>query len=508
MGGVTVYINNHPGRGVGQDENGYYYIDNSGGRVYLTDEWYPDPEGTYRKITHSLKGEYKIGSIKKERQELKTFPNLESHTSVSVFYWSGDNGFSNPLLIQLGEGENEYYTNPKGLNNWEVDGTATPDLRKKLDEQNCLKNKAHIVDLSKKDKATYSCPSCNTKSIRVYSPGTYYGHTIATSGLSLAGFKDTGTWQAGLPSLKSVETVKVYWNKSGNNPIVIAQQVSGTGTKWFRRNGGNVNTWTQVVTDPTPTGSTFPTPQITIDLSMKASASYADKTAKVNITVRSSHIGYCYYRYQHSLCGGPFKVTQVTYNKASLSGIEFSPETPMDSVSAYYYGDDPEKKENLLLIELSSSGSNTYKYFCKGTKDANIWTDGGTGKLTGQPLRNKLDELKKKHPLQPPKSQLPPNPPTPEPPKQIHAPSSHAGRSPSPTTKNEQGHHENKAHIHNHSAKDVGKTPTSAKRNSTPSGVIAAGVVGGIVCVVILSLLIWRIGPSLKTYMASRRRPL
>ncbi|EKX73358.1 hypothetical protein BEWA_054140 [Theileria equi strain WA] len=150
---VTVDISRYPG-GLGdqvkQDDKGglYYEI---GGKVLLTDEWFPDPEGTYRKITHTPKDGQNISKISKGGQDQILSPgNLSQYSSVSVYYWGQDHHCSKPLLIQLGSG-NEYYKYVSSGNSWNKDGSITSStLREKLDKQNCSRNKAHIINLEER----------------------------------------------------------------------------------------------------------------------------------------------------------------------------------------------------------------------------------------------------------------------------------------------------------------------------------------------------------------------
>ncbi|AFZ80799.1 hypothetical protein BEWA_002060 [Theileria equi strain WA] len=394
-GNVTIDINNRPGGGVEKDDKGYYYESDGGGIVNLTSAWYPELEGTYRKLTHTPKNGQKISTINKGGTPQEGFTDLSSYSSVSVYYWSGDNGFSKPLLIQLGTGDNECYTTTNG-NNWGKDsGITSGNLREKLNKQNCGKNKAHVVDLSqKKNNHNYQCPGCQIQRINVFYSSIASiissTHSIGRS-ISVTSFKNSDTWQRGLPSLKDVSTVMVYWNGYGNTPLIIAQQAGKQ--RFFRKNKDYVNSWIEVSTgqNDLPDGET-PT-LATLDLSRPA-GTYNDGVGNINVTVRNGSIGDGYWRYQYSLCGGLFKVTQVSHNNALLTGV--SSQDPLYSISAYYYADILDL-EKLLLIELRSSGSSkyTYVYFHRSSKAADEWSNypesgGETTRLQGNDLTQKL----------------------------------------------------------------------------------------------------------------------
>ncbi|AFZ79437.1 hypothetical protein BEWA_022850 [Theileria equi strain WA] len=393
---VTIDISKHSGSGgqVQNDGRGYFY-NSDGGTVLLTDEWYPDPEGIYRKFTHRPR-DGKISKINKGGASQTGFPSLDKYPSVSVFYWSGDNTFSNPLLIQLGIG-NEYYTT-NGRDSWDNDNQiSTTNLKDKLNEQNCKKNKAHIVDLSQKqDNSTpYECPSCIQKIPRVYKSDSSgdtitYGHTIT----SVSGFKDGNTWQLGLPSIKGVNLIKVYWKASGEtNPIFILYQTSRQ--RYFRRNSDNENAWIEVTTS---SKETLRIHNLALDLS-NTDGTYSFGGANIKMAVLLSHISDGYSEFEHSLRGGLFKVTEIKHGTTQLSGISSSNDK-LDSISAYYYGDSP-NLPNLLLLELRSQGGKNYNYFHRATKDPLTWSPylgsgGRTGKqLVGSSLKQTLDELKK-----------------------------------------------------------------------------------------------------------------
>ncbi|EKX72739.1 hypothetical protein BEWA_012980 [Theileria equi strain WA] len=401
-GNVTIQIGYYPksGDNVKLDTKGYYY-ESGKVRVNLTDEWFPDPEGIYRKFTHTPEDSCTIGDIKKGGTSQNGFGALSSYSSVSVYYWLLDNEHEKPLLIQLGS-ENEYYI--YSGNTWSKDGGInTTTLKSKLDKENCTKNGAHVVDLSQKhgnsSGTTCECPSCNRPSFQVYkssdSGGTpYYGHTIT----SISGFKNFGTWQRGLPSIRAVGVIFVYWYNSGTNPLLSVYQRTGN-PRFFRKSADNVNSWIEV-TDKSPPKETLPTPQIPLDLSKSSGITYDGGSSSISITVLVSPISDGYSKFEHSFRGTSFTISEIKHGQTTqLSGISSS--NPLLSVSAYYLGvNDPKTLPMPLLVELRSSGSNTFKYFCRETKDAHTWSKysgsgGGTGQLRDNALKQALDTLKK-----------------------------------------------------------------------------------------------------------------
>ncbi|EKX73350.1 hypothetical protein BEWA_054060 [Theileria equi strain WA] len=408
---VTIDITKRPENTQNDGKGGYYYESNSG-RVNLTEEWYPDLEGTYIKLTHTPKNpKEKITGIFYSRSKQNGFEqaNLSSCESISVFYWSLDSTRTKPLLIQLGERDNEYYTNNRG-NTWTKNGDINDanTLRQKLDEQNCLKNGAHLIDIGQKGSGrNYNCPSCSQQKLRVYyssGPGTpYYGHHIRNSFPgSLSGFKNGSSWPSGLPSVQNVKFIFVYWNRSVPSLIVAQSRPE----RYFRINAGNLKSWIEVSDKSTDVA----TPTLALDLSKTdGKYPYRNTNAKIIVAVLLSHIGGGYYRLQYSLRGSLFNVKSVSHNDTQLSGIDST--DLLLSVSAYYLGDSPESLDRLLLVELSINATHhtTYKYFHRETKGAKVWSKylgsgGGTTRLQGNALKRALDELKNIHFPDPPPS--------------------------------------------------------------------------------------------------------
>ncbi|EKX73532.1 hypothetical protein BEWA_035680 [Theileria equi strain WA] len=374
---VEVDISYYPRNGeVKKDDKGYYYDSSSGGKVLVTDAWYPDPDGTYMKLTHTPENA-KIQNIYHSGNPLSGITDLGTHKSVSVYYWSLDETFENPLLIQLGD---EYYIWSKS-GTWTNDPGASNNLRGSLNKQNCERNKAHIVKISERVRSggstTYECPSgCGTRiNLNNFSGSglTFCTHSISSGSyyapsFSVSGFINGNSWQAGLPSIRDSSSITVYFESKNNIPIVIDYQKGGE--HWFRRNTKDNKTWTAVPKDQASGDKTEKllnqNPyylQITLDLS-NPSGTYSDNG--VSITVRNTPIGDDYYISRHSLCGGLFELKGVTHNDAPLTDIKSGEK--LESVSAYYYGTDL-KVDRLLRVELRSHNGDVHGHFYKSPKD-------------------------------------------------------------------------------------------------------------------------------------------
>ncbi|EKX72224.1 hypothetical protein BEWA_046880 [Theileria equi strain WA] len=415
--GVTIDIGKRPENGVEQDENGYHYTSSSGGRVNLTDEWFPDPDGVYMKLTHAPENT-SIETIIHKGSGLSGISGLGDHKSVSVLYWSSN--YQNPLLIQLGEGMNEYYT-WNNNDTWTKQGSITADiLKSKLDGQNCIRNKAHTFNISK--ESDYQCPNCTGTSILIISQHEdnydYYAHYVLASRLgsfSTTSFKDDKNWQLGLPSVKNVQSISVYWTKSRGKPLLIHYEQGFHERSWFRRNTTDGSTWSEIgkadqnLPEHTSDDGKIKKlleeasyyPLITPDLSIFTDAHYPDRNMNINITVRTSSLDNGYWKYKHSLRGGLFKLKGVEHNVNILGGIT-PPDYILGSITAFYQGDDPYSLKNLIMVELEKRGtaSNDYLYYIRQENSQNSWTLLGrqekTGKLENDELTNQLNQLKNK----------------------------------------------------------------------------------------------------------------
>ncbi|EKX73346.1 hypothetical protein BEWA_054020 [Theileria equi strain WA] len=392
---VTIDIDKTLKSGTLNDGGKRYYNDeehNERVDVILTESLQNLPE--YVTLTHKPTNGDTIGNIKYSNYKARS-SGSGTHTTLIVYYWSGDTEYKNPLVVKLSGEKEKYYTtdtstsgkerNPRICSlftNFSQCGSDTKindiALKDTLDKQNCKRNEAHILNLSQNGSTTYPCPSGCQKQISVsthgYSDFTYSTHYIPGYGnLSVSGFKEGSIWQVGLPSIRSISSITVYFISNTNTPIVINYNKGGE--KYFRRNKSTGNTWTAVSQDKALKllNDQEYYPKVTIKLSMPANAPYPDEGTKINITVRSSFIEGGYYISRHSLCGGLFKVTQVKHGQGTtLEGI--SSNYPIESVTAYYNGDDYITKDPILVeLAVKNTSKTGYIYYGKSTAQDNSW---------------------------------------------------------------------------------------------------------------------------------------
>ncbi|EKX72442.1 hypothetical protein BEWA_049090 [Theileria equi strain WA] len=211
-GTVTIDMGYYPGgNNIEVDSKGRYYYKSDNKEVILKKEDYPIKYGPYKKLTHTLQG-VGIKSIAHNGVPQTVFPdNISGWESVTVYYWSGDTNHNQPLLLELKPttGSHSYYalnTDRNKWSTWKKDTDAAGTLRERLNKQNCKKNGAHIMDLSR--RGSYQCPGCVCEWIAVSSlPVPLYNykrfkHYISSANTSITRFKDNENDQVGLPSIK------------------------------------------------------------------------------------------------------------------------------------------------------------------------------------------------------------------------------------------------------------------------------------------------------------------
>ncbi|EKX72501.1 hypothetical protein BEWA_049680 [Theileria equi strain WA] len=230
-------------------------------------------------------------------------------------------------------------------------------------------------------------------------------------------------------------------------------------------------------------------------------------TFKVTSTEDPPNSGF--WKFKHtSATGQTFQVKSVKHTeKTQLSGISSS--GPLDSVSAYYYGGStPADLTRLLLIELSSSGGGRHKYFHRETKDAHTWSEyhgsGGGSKL--EDIKKTLDDLKKVQFPQEKQEEY-------EPPQTTGSSRSnsqfHTPGNTDPKNEKSRNEHDESSDKEERFLGGRDNLSTSSKDSSDSSGsAIAGGIVGGLACLCILGVLIWKVGPSMRVFILSRNPPL
>ncbi|AFZ80388.1 hypothetical protein BEWA_032410 [Theileria equi strain WA] len=233
--------------------------------------------------------------------------------------------------------------------------------------------------------------------------------------MSVATFRDKND-QVGLPPVKGVSTIYVYFNSKNSRgiPLLITYQQDFGEKSWFRRNTKSGNTWSEVCQYERPTDPSDDSdnkikgllqhlgyyPSIIPDLSNLGN--YSDESTDIGVTVRASFIEDGYSKFEHSLRGGLFELKGVIHGTGNTPLTGISSNYPIESVSAYYYGGaDPQDMSKLLLVEfVIKNNQTTYKYYHKQNKEDLTWSEysvpgQGTTQLRGTPLKEELDKLKK-----------------------------------------------------------------------------------------------------------------
>ncbi|EKX72018.1 hypothetical protein BEWA_016970 [Theileria equi strain WA] len=118
--------------------------------------------------------------------------------------------------------------------------------------QNCMRNKAHIINIMQIDNY-YQCSSCNRPKIILHSTDEngYKKFTHAVSDSDCIGKLVAGSsTQEGIDSTKDVRAVTVFHYPPENpNPTLI--YIPSGGKKWYQKKPNEKNKW-EVVSEGTP----------------------------------------------------------------------------------------------------------------------------------------------------------------------------------------------------------------------------------------------------------------
>ncbi|EKX72458.1 hypothetical protein BEWA_049250 [Theileria equi strain WA] len=161
------------------DKNYHYYYttpDSTTERIDVVVELDPAEFPGYKRLTHKPRGSnIEIGGIEDGYEAMEEFMGLVPGChSISVYYWMGGVMSFSPLIIQLNAITNEYYKFNDSTRRWDKTKSTeiAKDLITELDKQNCKRNTAHVVDISRKDDISYRCYACNRKiTINLKNPG-------------------------------------------------------------------------------------------------------------------------------------------------------------------------------------------------------------------------------------------------------------------------------------------------------------------------------------------------
>ncbi|EKX73020.1 hypothetical protein BEWA_015810 [Theileria equi strain WA] len=348
-------------------------------------------------------------------------------SEVYVYFWKEDSGHTNPLLLELKptSGASSYYTlTSGGGKRWtKQSGITVGKLKTLLDRENCKRNYAHVVDISKTSKSGYICPSCNSKRVTVFpanrSDYSYCFHYL--TGGSFYRVKNRGTEQTGITFPSTISSVFVYRYPKGPDGIPLLIYLPLSSNKWFERESLTSNNWTDVKDGNKPT-STFDKDKI-LKLLNKILPTVTINVGQTGISISGQHttyrapsgdgggeqkqinlkrnnlygndVGFSHHIQDKSA----FILGGITHNGLSLQGIPQN--LVVKSVKAFYDGKNPTDKKNLLMLEFEKNNHgprNNYVYYQKESKDKSGFTllSEQKNKIDGDILANQLAEIKEK----------------------------------------------------------------------------------------------------------------
>ncbi|EKX72502.1 hypothetical protein BEWA_049690 [Theileria equi strain WA] len=524
---------------------------------------------TYPKVQHKASTPFYIRGLKdagrKDVNIYNGFPN-DPLDNFTVYYATSDSSYNDPLLVVVTTQDisstdqrfikSQYYISKnQGSTEWDIRRIEYPgiddselkeiltsiarhsklyinkvndsgDLQKKLTDI----TEGLIIDfsLATGDSGTYD--SGNGKKV-LYKRTKYDGyssicHADTFTSFSIKDIKvtsDVSVSGVTLPTGTILSRLRVFYygtDKTEYPLMVYFKYVSAGKKMWIRRYYGDT-IW-QESTDHSPTSDLdYPAikkvieqlniPRITIDLSQTGEYIPTGNILKLKVD-KSGVSGSGFYKFAQTAPRDlGFKIKGVTHKGNTLNGIKSNDH--LDRITAYYEGQDPKNKENLLMIELlkKRGNSNMYVYYCREDKESGwIVIPRQTEKLDGIPLTSKLKELKEKLDAKKKKT------------KQAEGgdkggtePNGETGKGAGGVDKGDNKGQESAGggsagnEARNSDYVDAEAQPDAATlQSSSNSGAIAGGVLGAIVCIVLLALLIKKVGPSVRAHFETRNPPL
>lgn len=408
---VTIDIGKYPGKS--PEDGGPTYDD---GDVTISLEDSPGLTG-YKRLTHKPNGGGKIGKIKKG-MALKGLDDI-SETSVSIYYWVGDEEYKIPILIKLGNYSNgRYYTTADG-ETWTKRGDITSEnLLWNLEYQNCKRNKHHVADINQKittsdDSRIYDCQICGYTDINLKRDSKKFGkyNCVEYTHISSEYF---GNIRNGPRTIHSsvgiVQQISVFWYHSYPKLLYYKSKedhywlkLQNGDKEWSREEGLARDPQTEDPSTIQKFLESYSIPKVVLDISRRKDEIYQPTGNTLYFIVRESRIsetGFFKFRHTRNPSNQPFKIKGLSHNDKTLKGITSS--EVLKSVSAFYSSTSPTSREKLLMVELEPH-SGVSQYFERPNSSGELWTklnrEGETTatKLDEEALKEKLEKLKEEH---------------------------------------------------------------------------------------------------------------
>ncbi|AFZ79765.1 hypothetical protein BEWA_026140 [Theileria equi strain WA] len=386
----------------------------------------------YRKYTHKPSGGIDAMRLISTKTAFTNIPFEDPRiyttecTLAYVYYWSLDGGHTSPLLLELTSSDKSsiYYTLSDGKRWIKQNGIRqrwkNTDLQSVLDRENCGKNGAHQIDISRKSNlafrnTSYYCPCCDYKQIGLSTHGTdysYYFHNLYRGFFSR--FKNGRTEQSGITFPGIISNVYVYWYPKGSEGIPILINIQGS-SHWFERTSIDSSTW-RPVSNNKP-NNTFDKrkilellkdilPTVTIDIGKISistggeSGTYRDPSGgggNETIQFKKQKIGSDYVSLTNSVETKGGFIVNLQHNGSPLPGVK--PNLVVKNVTAYYSGTGL-SPDNLLTVGFETRGTGSrknYVYYSRETKTS-IWKPDlqKNTKSGAPPSTTQLREIKEK----------------------------------------------------------------------------------------------------------------
>ncbi|AFZ80023.1 hypothetical protein BEWA_028730 [Theileria equi strain WA] len=332
FGSINLYSYNEPGR-----------------KVVIKVETNPYGIKGFTRCEHYSEGGHCIERIIGLKGNYSGFQDkVDGIFSVSIYYWSSDSQFHNPLVIQLDHDTNKCYSN-EGRGKWVYNALTggTSDIVELLDKENCRWNKAHVLDFSEHKSPSYKCFVCKSDVFSI-TMTDYKNEYLTTCYISISAqnsvskFREGSVDQSGLPPLKNIDKIYVFSFLSlYKSPLVVYFFTQGRHSWYYRYQGDPKWTEKGLSKGPTEMGfvksslEKYSIPDMDVDV-YKGEAKYRGTGTILYLELKEVYVGTKIHKRSFMVKGlyGGFNLKDLCHAGEKLNGI--SSKKSLIGFSVYY----------------------------------------------------------------------------------------------------------------------------------------------------------------------------
>ncbi|EKX72470.1 hypothetical protein BEWA_049370 [Theileria equi strain WA] len=464
-------INKHESDG---DRDQYKY---NNGSITITKECNILGSSSYFILVHKPRVNSYIDAVKYNGNSLQTTASLQSYGSVHVYYWAGDEDRESPLAIGLMTRyvSTYYEIICKDQNILFNELSSSNELEDALDRQNCKRNNAHVLNIRQKDGISYKCSACKNVEIRLKcSKGSGYvevTHTLSHN--AKIGTIVEGTHYAkGFDSGIFTETsMAVYFSEviESETPLIISFRNEEKYYTCDKERGWKVaeGITSETLETDIPKQRCKRTKTHRIELSRQSGYHCSICNAQIEVEEQKNYAQYNVYK--QCTHDKDFSVSSFVFEETIQAGITLP--KGIEYLHVYFY---PKESKSPVFVYIPYEDAYRYStavWYRKLYSDGNEWIieerlpkyfDSSTVEL----LQKICEEIKPKH-LSIPQSQNP--------------------KAPDMIPKVEQN----------------GVSSLSSPSKYDSYGMLIGAVIGGLACLCLVGVAMWKVGPSVRTRLAS-----